>query len=992
MTPERWKQVEELYHAARARPSSDRQAFLADSCRDDEALRREVESLLNEPVSVDGFLDAPAHAAHSASGIAPADLIGHTLGGYRLQSLLGAGGMGEVYLARDPKLGRDVAIKILPRSVTGDPDRLARFEREARMLAALNHPNICAIYGLEEADGVRFLILERVDGETLDARLNARTPTPRAASRAATVPAPTALGSTDVARGFTRAEGLPIDEALSIARQISEALEAAHDKGIVHRDLKPANIKITPESVVKVLDFGLAKSTADASAPDLTRSPTVTIGGTRDGVILGTAPYMSPEQARGKPIDKRTDIWAFGCVLYEMLTGRVPFAGETVSDTIGKILEHEPDWSALPAATPASVRRLLQRCLEKDLKRRQRDIGDARLELEDALDERPMPGEVASRDGRQGYRLFVAAIGLLAIGGIVGAMVAGSMKTGSNASPSTPVHFVVVLPANQRLGGLDFRSVSIAPNGALIAYVATRGGPTQLFLRQANSLDITAIPGTTNATDPFFSPDSQWIAFFADGQLKKVSVSGGAPIKLCDAPVGLGGHWGTDDTIVFAATTGSGLSLVPAGGGTPKKITTLDAAHGEFSHRWPEWLPDGKAVMFAAGSVGSWDDAQIVAQSLASGERSVLVRGGTNPHYVPSGHLIYARGGVMMAVSFDPVRLTVTGTPVRVLDNILQSSDGAAQLSVSQEGSAVYIAGGVDSDQRRLVAVDRTGTATPFAVGPRRYVAPRLAPDDRKLLVTVEGQTADLWLYDISSGEMSQTTFDASASDPLWTLDGLRVTFSSNKSGVPNLFWTDVFQPGPFERLAPSDNLRIPGSWSPVGPTLAFVEQMPATGRDIWLLPLDRDRAARPLIASPSDESAPRFSPDGRSLAYVSNETGRNEVYVRSVTDSSRTRPVSTDGGAEPVWARDGSELFYRTGTKMMAASVAAGAEMRIGTPRALFDGEFEKGTIDAANYDVTADQRFVMVQAAERSTVQPTLHVLLHWFDRIASPSTSSR
>jgi serine/threonine-protein kinase len=571
-------------------------------------------------------------------------------------------------------------------------------------------------------------------------------------------------------------------------------------------------------------------------------------------------------------------------------------------------------------------------------------------------------------------------------------MVAGSMKTRPNASPSTPAHFVVVLPSNQRLAGLDFRSVSIAPDGALIAYVATRGGSTQLFLRQANSLDVTAIPGTTDATDPFFSPDGRWIAFFADGQLKKVAVSGGAPVRLCDAPVGLGGHWGTDDTIVFAATTGSGLSQVPAGGGAPKKVTSLDAAHGEFSHRWPEWLPDGKAVVFAAGSVGSWDDAQIVAQSLASGERSVLVRGGTNPHYLPTGHLIYARGGVVMAVPFDPVRLTVTGTPVRILENVLQSSDGAAQLSVAREGSAVYIEGGLDSDQHRLVAVDRTGTATPFAALPRRYVAPRLAPDDRRLLVTVEGPIADLWLYDISSGALSQTTFDASASYPVWTLDGLRATFSSNKSGVPNLFWTDVFQQGPAERLAASDDLQIPGSWSPDGPTLAFVEQKPATGRDIWLLRLDRDRAARPFIDSPSDESAPRFSPDGRSLAYVSNETGRNEVYVRSLTDPARMRPVSTDGGAEPVWARDGSELFYRAGTKMMAVTIAAGAEMRVAKPHTLFDGEFDKGTIDAANYDVTADHRFVMVQAAERTTAQPTLHVLLHWFDTIALPSTPSR
>ena len=885
---------------------------------------------------------------------------GTRFGPFEVLSLIGAGGMGEVYRARDLRLGRDVAIKVLPRLFTENAEALARFEREARLLAGLNHPHIATIYGLEDAGGMRAIVLEFVDGETLAARLQ-RGP-------------------------------IPVMEALTIAQQIADGVEAAHDRGVIHRDLKPANIAFGRDGEIKVLDFGLAKVIDEsAEGSEMTERPTQSAGGTRDGVVLGTAAYMSPEQTRGRRLDRRTDAWAFGCVLYEMLTGRVAFAGETMSDTFAAILGREPDWSALPTATPAIVTRLLQRCLQKDLKRRQRDLGDARLEIEEALDGRAMPGEIAGpADGNQ-RRLFVRTIGLFVIGGIVGAMVAASMKARPNAPTSTPAHFVVALPPSQRLAGLDFRAVSMAPNGALIAYVATRGGPTQLFLRSVNSLDVTAIPGTTNATDPFFSPDSQWIAFFADGELMKVPVSGGAPVKLCEAPVGLGGSWGTDGMIVFAATTGSGLSQVPAIGGTPRKITSLDAPTGEFSHRWPEWLPDGNAVIFAAGTVGSWDDALIVAQSLVSGERSVLVHGGTNPHYFPSGHLIYAHAGAMMAVPFDPVHLKVTGPRVVVLNNVLQSSDGAAQLSVARTGSAVYITGGLDSDLRRLVAVDRTGTATPFAAPPRRYVAPRLAPDDRKLLVGVEGPIADLWLYDISSGVLSQTTFDASASYPLWTLDGQRATFSSNKSGVPNLAWTDALRQGPTERLAVSDNLRIPGSWSPDGPTLAFVEQTPATGRDIWLLRLGGDRAARPFVGSPADESAPRFSPDGRSLAYVSNETGRTQVYVRSLTDPARTRPVSTDGGTEPVWARDGSELFYRAGTKMMAVKIAAGAEMGVANPRSLFDGEFEKGTLDAANYDVTADHRFVMVQAAERTTAPPTLHVLLHWFDTIASPSTTS-
>ena len=883
---------------------------------------------------------------------------------YEIVGLLGQGGMGEVYRARDTTLRREVALKILPPLFAADPDRRARFTREAHVLATLNHPHIAAIHGLEEADGVTAIVLELVEGSTL-------------ADRLATGP-------------------FPLEETLNIAVQIADALDAAHEKGIVHRDLKPANIKLTADGCIKVLDFGLAKALVDDVAADASTSPTLTAVASRLGVIVGTAAYMSPEQAKGKPVDKRIDIWAFGCVLYEMLTGRRAFKGDDVTDVIVAVMTSEPDWTALPAATPPRVVELIQRCLKKDARGRWRDIGDARLELEHALHQpvqalgRPATGADSQVTKR---RRGVRAAGLVVVGVLAGALIAGSWKTPPPVSTGAPARFVVTLPADAELGAIDFPEVAISPDASLLAYAVMRGGHTQLFQRPMNGIDATPVPGTSNAVNPIFSPDSRWIAFFADGQLKKVPVSGGVPITLCEAPVGVGASWGNGDTIVFAGTTGSGLSQVPAAGGRPQRVTSLDPQRGEFSHRWPELLPDGKTVLYTVGTVGSWDDAQVVAQSLATGKRSLLVQGGTNPHYLRSGHLIYARGGTVMAVRFDSATLTVIGAPVRVLENVLQSLDGAAQISVSPSGSAVYVAGTFASDQRRLVAVDRGGTVTPFAAPLRQYSSPQLSPDGRQLLVTIEGSTADLWLYDISAGTLRQLTFDAGATFPIWTPDGQRAVYSSNTRGVRNLFWTAVFQQGQAERLASSENVQLPGSWSPDGATLAFVERHPTKGRDIWLLPLGGDRIPRPFLDATFDEGAPRFSPDSRSLAYVSNESGRTEVFLRSRMDPARRQQVSNNGGAEPVWARDGRQLFYRSGDKMMVVPIlTSAAAPRAGTPQELFEGKFAAGTLDATNYDVTPDgQRFLMVQA-EPQTGARTLHVLMNWFGVVAAAAPPAR
>ena len=873
---------------------------------------------------------------------------GSRLGSYEVLSSIGVGGMGEVYKARDSKLGRDVALKIVRSSLSADPEHLTRLRREAHILASLNHPHIATVHDLGDVDGVTFLIMELVPGETLLERL--------------------------------RMGRLPVPEALRICSQVAAALEAAHERGVIHRDLKPGNIKITPDGVVKVLDFGLAKA-ADAAqlASDSSRTPTAFVS---EVGVIGTVPYMSPEQARGKPVDRRADIWSFGCVLFETLTGQRPFTGETGSDIVAGILERDVDWQLLPPAVPPDIERLLRRCLQKDPARRVRDIGDARLEAEEALSALGAPSAARARsfDRHGTFKTVTAALTGLVLGAASGALLGPKVLPQPSTSIETAAHFTVPLPQGTRLANTDFPAVVISPDGSLIAYVGTRGGRAQLFIRALNALDATPVPGSTDALAPFFSPDSRWIGFFAGGKLKKVSVAGGAPMTVTDAPIGFGGAWGTGDTIVFAAASGSGLSQVPAAGGATTRLTTLDAQKGEFSHRWPAMLPDGKTVLFTVGTVGSWDDAQIVAQSIGSGEKTVLVQGGTHPHYLPTGHLLYARAGALMAVPFDAARMQVRGTPVRLVDNVAQSFDGAVQASVSSSGSLVYVEGNLTSAERRLVAVDRSGAAQPLAAPARTFSTPRVSPDGRKIAVVLAGGTDELWIFDLTQASLSQLTFDSSVSSPIWTPDSERVTFSSNRSGPPNLFWIRVLN-GTEERLASSENLQTPGSWSPDGKTLAFVQHHPTTGRDIWLLATAGGRTSRPFLASPFDESWPRFAPDGRLIAYVSNESGRNEVYVRPSGESSRKWQVSREGGAEPVWAPGGRELFFRSGDRMFAASVDSSRDVRISDPRSLFEGKFDKGTIDAANYDVANDPlRFVMVKAVERESEQNQMHVALSW------------
>ncbi|MEO8348112.1 MAG: protein kinase, partial [Acidobacteriota bacterium] len=620
-------------------------------------------------------------------------MIGSNLGHYHIEEKIGEGGMGEVYRARDSVLRREVAVKVLPSIFASDPERLARFEREAHLLASLSHPNVGAIHGFEESGGVRFLVLELVPGETLAERLSGGP--------------------------------LPVAEALEVCRQIAEALEAAHEKGIIHRDLKPANVKITPQGKVKVLDFGLAKAfdTVSSDAVDRSQSPTITTGATQQGVILGTAAYMSPEQARGKAMDRRTDIWSFGCVLYEALTGKSAFVGETVSDTLAGILTREPEWDRLPVSTPANVRALLRRCLRKEPERRLRDVGDARIELEEAL------SGAADTAAPATARPSAARVGVAALAGLVlgavAAWIAGS-RFGRQPAVIAPVaRFSIPLPAKSTLF-TGIHSIALSPDGSLLAFAAQSGGQRQLYLRRLDDLESKPIAGTEGGIEPFFSPDGQWIGFWhpVSRALKKVALSGGAPLTLCETDVLYGASWGADDTIVFSPTVPGGLARVPAAGGKVEPVTKLDLDKNERDHRYAQILPGGKAVLFtiADSKIDSYDDARIAVQSLETGERKILVEGGTLGRYSPSGHLLYVRAGNLLAVPFDLARLAVTGPPVPVLKGVFESvNQGSAHFDVARNGSLAYVPGGAEGAERTVVWVDRQGKAEPLPLPQRAY-------------------------------------------------------------------------------------------------------------------------------------------------------------------------------------------------------------------------------------------------------------------------------
>ncbi|MDO8677088.1 MAG: protein kinase [Acidobacteriota bacterium] len=890
-------------------------------------------------------------------------------------SALGAGGMGEVYRARDPKLNRDVAIKVLLPAVANDPDRLARFSREAQVLAALNHPNIAHIHGLEEADGVRALVMELVEGEDLSQR---------------------------IARG-----PIPLDEALPIARQIAEALEAAHDHGIIHRDLKPANIKVRPDGTVKVLDFGLAKAVdqgsgiRDQGSAGAANSPTLSIHATEAGLILGTAAYMSPEQAAGKAVDKRSDLWAFGVVLLEMLTGRQAFAGESISHVLAAVLKDEPDWTTLPVETPASIRRLLRRCLEKDRKRRLPDAAIARLEIDDSLTGPADVSTAAAIPAQRSARREQAAWGLAAILALVALTLA--IPQLSPPQIETVTRFSVGPPDGSALlsnGAGGGSAVVVSPDGRRIVLVVIGSdGTPRLWIRPLDATSPQLLVGTEGASSPFWSPDSRWIAFFANAKLKRISIGGGEPQILCDSAAGGGGTWNRDDVIVFSpAPAGEGgLVRVAGGGGTPVPVTTLDPAHGETNHLWPQFLPDGRHYLYV---VGGRDNSGLYVGSMDSKDRTLLLdveRLGqeySKVEYAAPGYLLFVRDRALLAQPFNAKRLALEGDIVQVADGVLKEGPGSSSFSVSTNGVLVFW-GGVLPPETRLTWIKRDGTAA-GTVGPAgAYFGLSLSRDERTVAVNrfepnEKVQLVAVWLVDVERSTSTKFTFGTGSHSPTWSPDGAHIAFSSPREGPPSLFQKSADNAGQDELLFKALAASMPNDWSADGKTLIYQSIDAVTNWDLWLLPTAGARAPTPLLRTRSAETGGRISPDGRWMAYVSDESGTAEVYVTAFPSARGKWSISTGGGDAPEWRRDGKELFYLAANRKLTAVpvnvVNLGTRFEAGAPQSLFD--LPRATLGVTGwgsqqqYAPTAGgQRFLIpVPTSVGETSFPPATVVLNW------------
>jgi len=905
---------------------------------------------------------------------------GTRLGPYEIVGPLGVGGMGEVYRTRDTKLGREVALKVLPTEFAADAERMARFEREAKVLASLNHPNIASIYGFEDSGGVHALVMELVEGQTLADLIN---------------------------RGQ-----IPPDEALPIARQIAEGLEYAHERGIVHRDLKPANVKITPDGVAKILDFGLAKALeGETAAGDISSSPTLTHMATQAGIILGTAAYMAPEQAKGKSVDRRADIWAFGCVLYEMLNGRKPFDGETVTDILAAVVKEEPDWAALPPNTPTTIRNLLARCLKKDPRRRLQAVGEARIAIEEAETGRQETvqdaalsagGTVTADRGPAWRRVLPWAIALLTSIAMVAALYSNWQATGS--VPATPVELSLTLPATQRLFSGDGPAVVLSPDGSRIAYVASTASNTdQIYVRGLDSSEGTPFEGAIGAS-PFFSPDGQWVGYFGNnGKLEKISVFGGVPVTICIANSHRGAWWGRDGTIVFTPGVTTSLYRVSANGGTPVAVTHLDAAREEITHRWPQILPDGKSVILTASADNNnFEHADVEAASLATGKMKVLVENAYFGRYLPTGYLTYVSGGTLFAAPFDAANLKLTGPSRPILQNIgADVTNGSAQLSFSSSGTGIYTLGQATGAQVVVNLVDMAGKATPLVTKAGDYYSPLFSPDGKYLSLDFE---SNVWIYDIARGSLSPLTLSRPACvTPIWTPDGKRITcFQPDAANGAGMNWLPANGSGAMEPLTNSGTVRqIPFSWSPDRKTLAFAQYSGPGGAccEVWTLSINPDgRIGKPKPFLPYGSTgagtggiyAPAFSPDGHWLAFQTLG-GLRQVFVVPYPGPGGRWQVSIDGGAFPVWSKTGHELYFVEGSRQEQGALAAvdytveGNSFVASKPRILFRGGFVSRD-PYSYYDVAPDGKHFAILASGGGkapvSAQPT--VVLNWFARV--------
>jgi len=882
---------------------------------------------------------------------------GFHLGPYEILSLIGEGGMGQVYKARDGRLQRIVAIKVLPEQASSAEVRM-RFEREARTIAALNHPHICALYDVGEESEIDYLVMEYLEGETIAEKL-ARGP-------------------------------MPLDQVLKYAVQIADALDKAHRQGITHRDLKPSNIMLT-RSGAKLLDFGLAKPQPSARSASLSGLPT-TAGITEQGMILGTLQYMAPEQLEGQEADFRTDIFAFGAVLYEMATRRKAFEGKSHASLIAAILDRDPPpISTVLANTPRQLEHIVQRCLAKAPQERWQSALDLQLELQwIAKDSAQLntPNSAESKPISHASGFFMTRtwlVALLIVAALAGGSAAWLLRTGNGRQVSPINRLNIALPAGWELAEFEDPGITFSNDGRKLAYAAIQKNEWRLHVRSLNSLESKSLPGTEGATNPFFSPNGEWIGFFANGKLKKIAVDGGTVQILCEVSNPRGGTWGPDDAIYFARNNLSGIFQIPASGGTPQQVTTIDRTKGEVSHRYPQVLPGGKALLFTVWTGPGNDERSVHAQDLKTQVRYPLMSGADTGRYVSTGHLVYAHGDSLMAVPMDAAALTVqNGAPILLPENPRNGPEGA-QWAFSEAGMLAYVPGDPRRYDRRVVWVNRKGDVEPLPLPLQPYTNVRLSPDGRYAAFQIEAGIIGISLFDFARTTLSPLTHTSSTQAIVWAADGKHIAYRATRDGRRNLFWKAVDGTEGEERLTVSDNGHTPTSASSDGKWLAYYENDPETAQDIWLLPLEGERKPQQFLKTPAGERNPQFSPNGRWVAYQSDTTGRSEIFVTPFKGPKTRTQISRSGGAEPLWSPNGRELFYLNGDKMMVVDVATDAVFSAGPPRVLFEGKYIASPNNTTGYDVSKDgNRFLRVQPVNAEAPTTQIDIVLNWFEEL--------